>query len=237
MISLIERFYDPNVGNILLDNNDASMNKIHNYDVSYLRASIGLVSQMPLLFDCSIAENIRAGNMDATEDDIINAAQQANAHDFIEKFEHQYETPVGELGGRMSGGQRQRIAIARALLGKPSILLLDEATSSLDSKSEREVQEAIDNISQHGNQTVISIAHRLSTIKNANIIIVLVDGQVRESGNHQELMNKCGVYAALVNAQTLVEQKKQFHVRQRSVIEESQKEGDQVDNGTGTFED
>jgi len=214
VISLIERFYDPNQGDIILDDKD----KIHNYDVSYLRSSIGLVSQMPLLFDTSISENIRGGNMDATDEDIQNAAKMANAHDFIMQFEDKYDTKVGELGGRLSGGQKQRIAIARALLPKPSILLLDEATSALDSKSEREVQDAIDKIAATGNQSVISIAHRLSTIQNADTIIVLVEGGVVESGNHSELMDVNGVYAALVNAQALVQQKKEVHIRRRSSL-------------------
>merc|ERR550525_498450 len=132
------------------------------------------------------------------------------------KLDNGYETMVGELGGKMSGGQRQRIAIARALLGKPSILLLDEATSALDSKSEREVQYAIDRITQTGKQTVISIAHRLSTIKDSKTILVLVDGSIKEAGNHNELMERSGIYHSLVTAQTLVDQKKvQIH-RQRS---------------------
>merc|ERR1712087_713520 len=212
IISLIERFYDYNDGEIILD----GKNKINNYDISYLRSSIGLVSQMPLLFDSSISDNIRGGNENASLDDIINAAKQANAHDFIEKLPSGYDTNVGELGGKLSGGQRQRIAIARALLPKPSILLLDEATSALDSKSEKEVQSTIDSITASGQQTTITIAHRLSTIRNSDRIIVLVEGKVKESGNHNELMDKNGVYSALVNAQTLVEQKTELH-RQKSL--------------------
>merc|ERR1712154_188521 len=121
-----ERFYDNASGDIMIDGQ-----KIHNYDLSYLRNSIGLVSQMPLLFDASIADNIRGGNMDASMDDIIEAAKQANAHLFVDKFEKRYDTQVGELGGKLSGGQRQRIAIARALLGKPSILLLVDQKTDL----------------------------------------------------------------------------------------------------------
>lgn len=149
--------------------------------------------------------------MDASLDDIIEAAKQANAHLFVDKFEKRYDTQVGELGGKLSGGQRQRIAIARALLGKPSILLLDEATSALDSKSEREVQDAIDKITKSGKQTVISIAHRLSTIKDSKTILVLVDGAIKEHGNHQELMDDGGIYYALVTAQSLVDEKKMLH--------------------------
>merc|ERR1712062_582617 len=158
----------------------------------------------------SIAENIRGGNKEATMDDIIEAAKQANAHSFVDKFEKKYDTQVGELGGKLSGGQRQRIAIARALLGKPSILLLDEATSALDSKSEKEVQSAIDAITARGQQTTITIAHRLNTIKNSDQILVLVDGKVKECGNHQQLMEQQGVYSALVNAQSLVNEKKEI---------------------------
>jgi len=209
IISLLERFYDNQSGDILIDGQ-----KIHNYDLSYLRSSIGLVSQMPLLFDCSIEDNIRGGNKEASMDDVIDAAKQANAHSFISKFKNVYNTQVGELGGKLSGGQRQRIAIARALLGKPSILLLDEATSALDSKSEREVQDAIDHITKTGKQTVISIAHRLSAIKDSKTIIVLKNGAIKEVGNHDELMDKSGIYYALVTAQTLVDQKIVLHRRE-----------------------
>merc|ERR1711997_562196 len=211
LISLMERFYDYSGGSIVMDGE----HEINDYSLSYLRASIGLVSQMPLLFDASVSDNIRGGLMTATKEDIEAAAKSANAHHFIMKLDRGYETKVGELGGKLSGGQRQRIAIARALLPKPSILLLDEATSALDSKSEKEVQSAIDEITASGQQTTITIAHRLSTIQNSDNILVLVDGKVRESGNHQQLMAEQGVYAALVNAQSLVEAKKEFH-RQRS---------------------
>merc|ERR1712130_9577 len=172
IISLIERFYDYQSGSIVMDGEHA----INDYDLSYLRSSIGLVSQMPLLFDATVSENIRGGLTTATKEDIEAAAKSANAHDFIMKLDKGYETKVGELGGKLSGGQRQRIAIARALLPKPSILLLDEATSALDSKSEKEVQSAIDSITASGQQTTITIAHRLSTIQNSDHILVLVDG-------------------------------------------------------------
>jgi len=212
VISLIERFYDYQSGSIVMDGS----NPINDYDLSYLRSSIGLVSQMPLLFDTTITENIRGGLMTATKEDIEEAAKSANAHDFIMKLDNGYETMVGELGGKLSGGQRQRIAIARALLAKPSILLLDEATSALDSKSEKEVQSAIDKITASGKQTTITIAHRLNTIKNSDNILVLVDGKVKEMGNHNELMKEQGVYSALVNAQSLVNQKKEIRSLSRA---------------------
>merc|ERR1711997_632051 len=207
IISLIERFYDYSGGSIVMDGE----HPINDYDLSYLRSSIGLVSQMPLLFDATVSENIRGGLTTATKEDIEAAAKQANAHDFIMKLDKGYNTKVGELGGKLSGGQRQRIAIARALLPKPSILLLDEATSALDSKSEKEVQSAIDHITASGQQTTITIAHRLSTIQNSDNILVLVDGKVKEQGDHKQLMDRGGVYAALVNAQSLVEEKKEMH--------------------------
>merc|ERR1739838_1242186 len=211
IISLIERFYDYSSGSIVMDGE----HPINDYDLPYLRSSIGLVSQMPLLFDASVRDNIRGGLMTATKEDIEAAAKSANAHDFIMKLDKGYDTLVGELGGKLSGGQRQRIAIARALLPKPSILLLDEATSALDSKSEKEVQSAIDEITASGQQTTITIAHRLSTIQNSDNILVLVDGKVKESGNHQQLMEMQGVYSALVSAQSLVAERKEFH-RMRS---------------------
>merc|ERR1719295_1983876 len=204
--------YDYQAGSIVMDGS----HPINDYDLSYLRSSIGLVSQMPLLFDTTITENIRGGLTMATKEDIEEAAKSANAHDFIMKLDEGYETKVGELGGKLSGGQRQRIAIARALLAKPSILLLDEATSALDSKSEKEVQSAIDKITASGQQTTITIAHRLNTIKNSDNILVLVDGKVKESGNHHQLIEEQGVYSALVNAQSLVEEKKELH-RQKSL--------------------
>merc|ERR1712154_264996 len=205
IISLLERYYDPDNdgGDILVDNH-----KIHNYDIQYLRKQIGFASQTPLLFAESIKENIRGGNPDISDDDIIKAAKFADAHDFIQQLTDKYDTNVGEMGNRLSGGQKQRIAIARAIVNNPSILLLDEATSALDTKSEREVQRAIDNISMNHSQTIIVIAHRLSTIKNADKILVIVDGEVEEEGNHQSLIDANGVYAALVRQQNVTDSTK-----------------------------
>lgn len=212
IIGLLERYYDPKEGSIRVGGE-----LIHNYDVNSLRSRIGLVSQMPLLFDTSIKENIRAGNNDATEDEIIEAARLANAHEFILGLSDGYDTPVGELGGRLSGGQRQRICIARAILKKPTILALDEATSALDTKSEKEVQDALDQISRELNLTTVVIAHRLSTIKDADKIMVLVDGSVEEVGTHQELIDEHGVYSALVASQQLIQVTKDRHRTQSSL--------------------
>ena len=200
VINLLERYYDPEEGDIRIDGQS-----IHNYDMNFLRSQIGFVSQLPLLFDTSIKENIRAGNESVTDDMILEAAKQADADEFIRKLPQGYDTKVGEMGGRLSGGQRQRICIARAIVTKPKILLLDEATSALDTKSEREVQRAIDKIASTGGRTIVVIAHRLSTIKNADLICVLVEGEIDEMGTHDELMQKNGVYAVLCRSQALVE--------------------------------
>jgi len=208
IISLLERYYDPQQGDILIDGE-----KIHNYNIDYVRSQLGLVSQMPLLFDATIEENIKGGIKNATREEVINAAKLANAHDFIMQLPIQYDTNVGEMGGRLSGGQRQRIAIARAMLKRPPILLLDEATSALDSKSEREVQLALDKIALQHNQTIIVIAHRLSTITNADKIVVLGNGRLVEQGSHKELMYANGVYSTLVKSQQLIEEKKATHAK------------------------
>lgn len=144
-------------------------------------------------------ENIKYGNPDASEDDVIKACIRANCHDFIIHFTNGYETKVGERGVQLSGGQKQRIAIARALLLDPKILILDEATSSLDSESEKLVQEALDRVMY--NRTVLVIAHRLSTIRNADCIVVLKDSKVVETGTHEELISSNGIYASQVESQ------------------------------------
>ncbi|CAN1224219.1 Putative multidrug resistance protein [Linum grandiflorum] len=182
-IALLQRFYDPIQGDILLDGH-----KIKKLQLKWLRAQMGLVNQEPVLFATSIKENILFGMEGATADDVINAARAANAHDFIVKLADGYETQVGQFGFQMSGGQKQRIAIARALIREPKILLLDEATSALDTQSERIVQSAIDQASK--GRTTITIAHRLSTIRTASLIVVFQQGRVIEAGTHEELMSK-----------------------------------------------
>ena len=161
-----------------------------------------MVSQEPVLFDTTVAENIRYGK-DASMEDIQEAAKKANAHDFISKLPDGYNTLVGEGGIQISGGQKQRVAIARALVRDPKVLLLDEATSALDTESEKMVQEALDKARE--GRTTIVVAHRLSTIRNADIIISLQDGRVAEKGAHQELIQLKGLYYDLVTAQITVE--------------------------------
>ncbi|KAF4394586.1 hypothetical protein F8388_020411 [Cannabis sativa] len=203
IIALLERFYDPTNGEILLDGY-----RISRLQLKWLRSQIGLVNQEPVLFATSIQENISLGKEGATMEQVIIAAKVANAHDFIVKLSDGYETQVGQFGFQMSGGQKQRIAIARALLRDPKILLLDEATSALDAQSERVVQEAIDQASK--GRTTITIAHRLSTIQTANTIFVLEAGKVIESGTHNDLMQRNGgqgsEYSKMVNLQQLTAQ-------------------------------
>jgi len=181
LVSLLLRFYEPVKGRILFDGKEAST-----IPLTQLRKQTALVPQDILLFGGTIFENIAYGKPGADPDEVQKAAKQANAHDFITGFPEGYETVVGERGVKLSGGQRQRIAIARAILKDPAILLLDEATSSLDSESEALVQEALQNLMR--NRTSFVIAHRLSTIRNADLIIVLEDGRVVESGTHQDLI-------------------------------------------------
>ena len=193
--SLLLRFYDIESGSILIDDKN-----IYDYDLENLRGNMSIVPQDVILFGGSIRENIAYGKPDATEEEIMNAAKQANALNFVNGFPEKFETIVGERGIKLSGGQRQRIAIARALLKNPSILILDEATSSLDSKSEKLVQEALETLME-GRPSII-IAHRLSTIRNADTILVLDNGVVAEQGTHKELIEiENGIYKNLSNLQ------------------------------------
>ncbi|KMS99218.1 hypothetical protein BVRB_2g046570 [Beta vulgaris subsp. vulgaris] len=197
VVSLIERFYDPNDGQVLLDNND-----IRTLQLTWLRGQIGLVNQEPALFATTILENILYGKSDATMAEVEAAASSANAHSFIALLPNGYNTHVGERGVQLSGGQKQRIAIARAMLKNPKILLLDEATSALDASSESIVQEALDRL-MVGRTTVV-VAHRLSTIRNVDTIAVIQQGQVVETGTHEELITKAGAYASLIRFQEMV---------------------------------
>jgi len=190
IFNLLLRFYDRDAGRIAIDNQD-----IHDVTLESLRAAIGVVTQEALLFDESVMDNIALGRPGASEADIKRAARDAAAHDFIMELPHGYQTRVGEGGLKLSGGQRQRIAIARAMLRNAPILLLDEATSALDAESERQVQEALARLSK--GRTTIVIAHRLSTVRDADQIFVLEKGRVVESGRHQALLTKGGLYATL----------------------------------------
>lgn len=193
--ALILRFYDPNSGKIIIDGKNAM-----DYSLTELRSQMAIVPQDVLLFGGTIKENIGYGKSNATLEEIKDAARKANALDFIESFPDKFETKVGERGIQLSGGQRQRIAIARAVLKDPSILLLDEATSSLDSESERLVQEALDKLMK--GRTSLVIAHRLSTIRKADKIIVIDKGEVKESGSHEELITiNDGLYRSLSKLQ------------------------------------
>uniref|UniRef100_A0A671N2I9 Mitochondrial potassium channel ATP-binding subunit n=1 Tax=Sinocyclocheilus anshuiensis TaxID=1608454 RepID=A0A671N2I9_9TELE len=193
--ALLERFYEPNSGVVMLDGLD-----IRTLDPSWLRGHvIGFISQEPVLFGTSVMENIKFGKPSATDAEVMAAAKQANAHNFITGFPDGYNTVVGERGVTLSGGQKQRIAIARALIKNPSVLILDEATSALDAESERVVQEALDRATT--GRTVLIIAHRLSTIQGADLICVMSSGRIVEAGTHLDLLSKGGLYAELIKRQ------------------------------------
>ena len=196
LVDLIPRFYDPESGSIRIDGVD-----IRQASLRDLRALMGNVNQDPILFNDTIFNNLAFGVEGATREEVIAAAKIANAHDFIMEKEQGYDTNIGDRGSKLSGGQRQRISIARAILKNPPILILDEATASLDTESERTVQEALDRLMS--NRTTIAIAHRLSTIKNADEIIVMDEGRIVERGRHDELLLRDGYYKKLHDMQAL----------------------------------
>lgn len=196
LISLIPRFYDVESGRILLDGRD-----LRDYKVRSLRDQIGMVLQDTILFSDTVRANIMMGNPEATEEEVVQAAKAANAHDFIMQLPKGYDTQVGERGVKLSGGQKQRIAIARVFLKNPPILILDEATSALDLESEHLIQESLEKLAK--NRTTLIVAHRLATITHADRIVVIENGRISEIGNHHELMNRRGSYYELFRIQQL----------------------------------
>jgi subfamily B ATP-binding cassette protein MsbA len=194
LVNLLPRFYDVEEGQILIDGHD-----IRKVTLKSLRDQIGLVTQQTILFNDTVRNNIAYGNLKCSDQEVIEAANAANAHDFIQRLRQGYDTIIGEQGVKLSGGERQRISIARALLKNAPILILDEATSSLDSDSETEVQKALDELMK--GRTVLVIAHRLSTIRNAHRIIVLSEGRMVEQGTHEELIDLNGEYRRLYDLQ------------------------------------
>ena len=194
LVNLIPRFYDVSEGSVLVDGKD-----VRQADLEYLRKQIGIVLQTSLLFSDSIRENIRYGRSDATDKEICAAAQAAQAHEFIIKFTEGYDTMVGERGVTLSGGQRQRIAIARALLMNPRILILDDSTSSVDTQTEKLIQEALDRLME--GRTTFVIAHRLATVRRADLIVVMADGRIVQRGRHDELLAQGGLYREIHNLQ------------------------------------
>jgi subfamily B ATP-binding cassette protein MsbA len=195
LVDLLPRFHDVSEGSVSIDDKD-----IQELRLKDLRSLMGIVTQEPVLFNDTIFNNIAFGKANATLEEVMHAAHVANAHDFIVETEHGYQTNIGDRGTKLSGGQRQRLTIARAVLKNPPILILDEATSSLDSESEKLVQQALDKLLE--NRTAIVIAHRLSTIQHADKIVVLKNGEIIQSGTHQELMLQDGEYRKLVELQT-----------------------------------
>lgn len=198
LCSLIPRFYEVNSGDICIDGKN-----IKNMKLASLRRHIGLVQQDVYLFSGTVLDNIRYGNLDAAEEEIIEAAKKANAHDFIQSLPNGYATDIGQRGVKLSGGQKQRLSVARLFLKNPSIIIFDEATSSLDNESEKAVQNALEKLIE--NRTTIVIAHRLSTIRKAKRILVLTDNGIEEQGSHQELIGQNGIYANLYNMQLRIE--------------------------------
>ena len=194
LADLVPRFYDPTVGEVLLDGIS-----LQDYELESMRKQMGVVTQESILFNDTIFNNIAFGMAHVREEDVIHAAKVANAHEFIVQSENGYQTFIGERGSKLSGGQRQRMSIARAVLKNPPILILDEATSALDSESERLVQDALTNLMK--NRTSIVIAHRLSTIQHAHEIMVIQQGQIVERGKHETLIADNGLYKKLIEIQ------------------------------------
>ncbi len=194
LCSLIPRFYEVNEGEILLDGKN-----IRDISLRSLRKNIGIVQQDVYLFAGTVSDNIRYGKLDASKEEIIEAAKKANAHDFIMGLPDGYDTDIGQRGVKLSGGQKQRLSIARVFLKNPPVIIFDEATSALDNESEKAVQDSLEKLTD--NRTTLVIAHRLSTVRNAQRIVVLTDNGIDEQGTHEELIALDGTYANLYNMQ------------------------------------
>ena len=194
LCSLIPRFYDVTEGTVKIDGRD-----IRGLTLKSLRDHIGIVQQDVYLFVGTVYDNIRYGKPEATREEVIKAAKDANAHEFIMSLPNGYETDIGQRGIKLSGGQKQRLSIARVFLKNPPILIFDEATSALDNESEKVVQDSLEMLAK--NRTTIVIAHRLSTIKNAQKILVLTDDGIEEEGTHEELLAEGGIYEKLYHMQ------------------------------------
>jgi ABC-type multidrug transport system fused ATPase/permease subunit len=195
--NLICRFYDPRQGRITIDGNDLRQIKL-----SSLRQQVAVVLQDSFLFNNSVVENLLYGKPDATREELVRAAKAANAHDFILQLPQGYDTEIGERGVKLSGGQKQRLALARAILADPRILILDEATSSVDAEAEFLIQQALERVLE--GRTSLVIAHRLSTVRNADKIIVLDQGRIVETGKHEELLRRGGLYSQLYQRQMTI---------------------------------
>jgi ATP-binding cassette, subfamily B, bacterial len=194
LCSLIPRFYEVSEGQVLLDGRNIREISLHS-----LRSNIGVVQQDVYLFSGTVLDNIRYGNLQASREQVMDAARQANAHEFIIGLRDGYDTDIGQRGVKLSGGQKQRLSIARVFLKNPPIIIFDEATSSLDNESEKAVQESMEKLTD--NRTMLVIAHRLSTVRNARRIVVLTDNGIDEQGTHEELIALNGSYANLYNMQ------------------------------------
>jgi len=194
LFELLQRFYDPQKGNISFNNSDITQLKLTD-----LRQTMGMVPQHPILFSSDVWHNIRYGKPDATDEEVINAAKRAHVHEFIEQLPEGYGSFLGEQGVRLSGGQKQRIAIARAILKDPNVLLLDEATSALDAQSEYHVQAALDELMT--NRTTLIIAHRLATVIHADVIVVMDQGKIIDTGDHKSLLQSSKLYQRLCELQ------------------------------------